>query len=182
MALYQNRGVPASRFVQMATARADGRPANRTLVFRGFLNDTDQLTFTTDLRSAKFLELTHSPWAELCWYFPVTRDQFRIGGLATVVGDNATDLALAGARRECWRGLPESTRGTFTWPAPGLPRDRSVPFQVEHPDPQTPLPHFGLLVLDPQAVDLLEINGRPQDRWEFHRDLDGAWSGREINP
>ena len=60
LALYQNRHAPDSRFVQMATVRADGRPANRTLVFRGFLNDTPQLTFVTDARSTKVAELRTS--------------------------------------------------------------------------------------------------------------------------
>jgi pyridoxamine 5'-phosphate oxidase len=108
------------------------------------------LTFATDLRSPKTAELAHSPWVEVCWSFPVTHEQFRIGGPITVVGNDATD-------------------------------DR-VPFPRDHPDPETPLPHFGLLVLDPQTVDLLEINGHPQNRWEFHRNEKGSWSGLEINP
>ncbi len=42
--------------------------------------------------------------------------------------------------------------------------------------------NFGLLVVDPQAVDFLEINGHPQNRWQFHRDDHGRWSGVEVNP
>jgi pyridoxamine 5'-phosphate oxidase len=182
LALFQNRHAPASRFVQMATLSALGRPANRTLVFRGFLNETSQLTFVTDLRSPKTSELARAPWAEICWYFPVTHEQFRIGGPITVVGEDATDQGLLLTRREAWRALPEATRITFTWPAPGLPRDLGVPFPTEHPDAETPLPHFGLLVLDPHTVDFLEINGHPQNRWEFQRDEEGRWSGIEVNP
>ena len=126
LALFQNRHAPASRLVQMATVNAQGRPANRTLVFRGFVNETSQLTFATDLRSPKTSELVHSPWAELCWYFPVTHEQFRIAGPITVVGPDATDHVLAAARRDAWRALPEATRITFTWPAPGLPRDQNA--------------------------------------------------------
>jgi pyridoxamine 5'-phosphate oxidase len=182
LAIYLNRGAPASRFVQMATLRADGRPANRTLVFRGFLNETAQLTFATDLRSPKIAELAHSSPVEVCWYFPVTHEQFRIGGLITSVAEDTADEGLSAARRECWRALPEATRITFTWPAPGQPRGTGVAFPTEHPDPENPLPHFGLLVLDPQAVDFLEINGRPQNRWQFYRDDHGRWSGIEVNP
>jgi pyridoxamine 5'-phosphate oxidase len=182
LAIYLNRRAPASRFVQMASVRADGWPANRTLVFRGFLNETSQLTFVTDLRSPKITDLADSSRVEVCWYFPVTHEQFRIAGLITPVGEDTADPPLAAARLECWRALPEATRVTFTWPAPGQPRDARVPFPTEHPDPETPLPHFGLLVLDPQAVDFLEINGHPQNRWQFRRDEHGRWSGIEINP
>jgi pyridoxamine 5'-phosphate oxidase len=182
LAIYLNRRAPAARFVQMATVRPDGRPANRTLVFRGFLNETSQLTFATDLRSSKLADLTKSAWVEGCWYFPVTHEQFRIGGPLTAVGANTTDPVLSAARLECWRTLPEPTRLSFTWPAPGEPRDGRVPFPTEHPDPETPLAHFGLLVLDPEMVDFLEINGHPQNRWQYYRDDSGRWSGREVNP
>jgi len=43
---------PNARYVQLATIRADNRPANRTS-FSGFLEDTDQLKFVIDARSQK---------------------------------------------------------------------------------------------------------------------------------
>lgn len=182
LANYVNRRDPAARFVQLATVRPDGRPANRTLVFRGFLNETSRLTFVTDLRSPKVGDLTNSPWVEVCWYFPVTHEQFRIGGVMTVVSGDTADGVLSAARRECWRALPESTRVTYTWPLSGQPRDSTVRFPTDHPDPDVSPAHFGLLVLDPQAVDHLEIRGGPQNRWQYRRDDDGRWSGREVNP
>jgi pyridoxamine 5'-phosphate oxidase len=45
-----------------------------------------------------------------------------------------------------------------------------------------PLPQFGLIVLDPLDVDFLELNGTPQNRWEYRRDEEGRWSGIEVNP
>src|SRR5271165_5693014 len=88
LALYLNRHAPQSRFVQMATVRADGRPANRTLTFRGFLDETHSLTFAADARGHVTTELAKAPWAEICWYFPVTREQFRIAGPITLVGED----------------------------------------------------------------------------------------------
>jgi pyridoxamine 5'-phosphate oxidase len=35
-ALHRNRALVYARYFQLATVRADGRPANRTVVFRGF--------------------------------------------------------------------------------------------------------------------------------------------------
>lgn len=36
-ALHRNRALADSRYLQLATVGKNGRPANRTLVFRGFL-------------------------------------------------------------------------------------------------------------------------------------------------
>jgi PPOX class probable FMN-dependent enzyme len=146
------------------------------------LNDTHQLIFATDTRSRKTGELENSPRVEICWYFPVTHEQFRIAGTITLVGADSGDAILAAARRATWQSLPEATRVSFTWPPPGLPRDALAPFPTEHPDPLEPLLHFGLIVLDPLEVDFLELNGTPQNRWQYHRDHQGRWSGREVNP
>jgi PPOX class probable FMN-dependent enzyme len=182
LAFYLNRQAPSSRFVQLATVRAGGRPANRTLMFGGFLGETAQLTFHTDARSSKVVELADCPWAEACWYFPVTHEQFRIAGTVTMVGHDAADAALVDARRAAWRELPDPTRVSYIWPAPGAPRIHAVPFPTEHPNPAEPVAEFCVLVLDPQAVDYLEINGNPQNRWQYQRDENGRWSGTEINP
>jgi PPOX class probable FMN-dependent enzyme len=182
LALHVNRNAPYSRFLQLATTRADGRPANRTVVFRGFLGETSQLTFVTDARTRKLAEIEHSPWAEACWYFPVSHEQFRIGGRITLVGSNTPSAALAEARRACWRELPPAARVSFNWPTPGLPRQPRAHFSNEHPDPEEPLPDFCLALLDPEEVDMLEINGNPQNRWEYKRDDQGRWTGAEVNP
>jgi hypothetical protein len=42
-ALHRNRSLAYSRYLQLATVRNNGRPANRTVVFRGFLENTNQL-------------------------------------------------------------------------------------------------------------------------------------------
>ncbi|KAJ3329225.1 hypothetical protein HDU76_008356 [Blyttiomyces sp. JEL0837] len=40
-----NKSVPQSSYVQLATVRPDGRPSNRTIVFRGFWNPADRALF-----------------------------------------------------------------------------------------------------------------------------------------
>jgi PPOX class probable FMN-dependent enzyme len=166
----------------MATVRADGRPANRTLVFRGFLGDSPRLTFVTDERSAKVAELERTSWAELCWHFAVTHVQFRISGTTTIVRSDSGDAGLLEARRATWRELAESVRVSFTWPAPGEPREIHGPLPSAHPDQETPPSHFCLLILDPREVDMLELNGNPQNRWAFRRTESARWQGTELNP
>lgn len=182
LALYRNRHVGQSRYLQLATVRPDGRPANRTVVFRGFLGDSDRITAVTDLRSAKAQEIQASPWAAACWYFPMTREQFRLSGKAAVLGATGVEEDAQKARRDIWRELSEATRHSFTWPTPGLPRDPSVPFVETPTDPDAPLETFGLIVLDPVEVDHLELDGNPQNRWLYRRDDAGRWSSQEICP
>jgi len=49
-ALEANKQLKYSTFFQLATVRPDGKPSNRTVVFRGFLDDSTKITFTSDTR------------------------------------------------------------------------------------------------------------------------------------
>ena len=182
LALFRNRDEAQSRFMQLATVRDDGRPANRTVVFRGFLADSHQITMVSDIRSAKFNELESNPWAEVCWYFSRTREQFRLGGRVAVVDVGTRDATLREARSEAWRGLTDTTRQSFTWPVPGDSREPIATFLAGCPASDSPLPSFGLLVLDTCNVDHLELDGNPQSRWISRRDGDGRWTSIEVNP
>ncbi|MDR3621934.1 MAG: pyridoxamine 5'-phosphate oxidase family protein [Paludisphaera borealis] len=182
LALHRNRRSPQLRFVQLATVRHDGRPTVRTVVFRGFLGDSSDMVFTTDVRSAKCAEIRRSPEAEICWYFPETCEQFRLSGVVRLVDASTADATLREARCETWRTLSDATRLSFTWPAPGEPRDARIAFSTIPPDSETPLDHFALMVFSAREVDHLEIDGDPQHRWEYAVDARSRWSGIEVNP
>jgi hypothetical protein len=99
-----------------------------------------------------------------------------------VVRHDDQDAGLLEARKSAWRELAEPVRVSFTWPAPGEPRDGQVPFPAIHPDQETPLSHFCLLILDPHEVDVLELNGNPQHRCTYRRVEPALWLGTEVNP
>ncbi len=181
-ALDRNIRLAHARYLQLATVRADGRPANRTLVFRGFLEDTNQLKFAIDARSQKIDQIEQKPWAESCWYFPETREQFRITGSLTLVGSDHPDSALQQARVATWQELSNAARLQFAWPHPSKPRADAAAFEPPPPDVVQPLPNFCLLLLEPMQVDHLELRGEPQNRWLYNRDSDPAWSTQAINP
>ncbi|MEL6814600.1 MAG: pyridoxamine 5'-phosphate oxidase family protein [Cyanobacteria bacterium J06598_3] len=84
-ALHRNRAQPFARYLQLATVRPDGTPANRTIVFRGFLANTNRLMFICDRRSEKTHHTHQNPAAEACWYFTKTREQFRLSGQLTLI-------------------------------------------------------------------------------------------------
>jgi PPOX class probable FMN-dependent enzyme len=169
-ALRAHEGRAASSNVQLATAGPDGRPANRTVVFRGFIDPGAGLLFTTDTRSAKAEHLRTNPWVELCWYFPETREQFRLLGRAGLEHDDLANL---------WRSLPGPTRQSFTWPQPGAPHDPDDAFAL--PIPAAPPPNFGVLVVTPERVEHLDLRPHPHSRTVYS--LSGAdWSAERVNP
>lgn len=182
LALHRNRARPEMRLVQLATVRPDGRPAIRTIVFRGFLDDPRTLAFTTDSRSAKRAEIEANPRGELCWYFPETHEQFRVAGLLELVGPGSTDPVLRQARADIWAELTDETRSSFTWPSPREPRDAPARFSSPPPSPSTPVDNFLLMILVATEVDHLELRGDSQHRWIHLADAHGRWTGREVNP
>jgi PPOX class probable FMN-dependent enzyme len=172
---------PVNSYLQLATVRADGRPANRTVVFRGFLENTDRLKFVIDARSQKIEQIDRYPWAEACWYFSETREQFRISGSLTLVRADHSDSALQQARQMSWHELSNAARLQYTWPHPGEPRE-SAAFESLAPAPAVPLLHFCLLLLEPAQVDHLELRGEPQNRCIYDYHGNQSWSSQAINP
>lgn len=180
-ALHRNRSLVYARYLQLATIRPDGRPANRTVVFRGFLEDTNQLMFVTDARSRKIEQINYSAWGEVCWYFPNTREQFRLSGLLTLITETSSNPTQQQVRHQVWQTLSDAAREQFTWPDPGQTREAAA-FHSSPPDSQVPLAHFCLLLLDPLQVDHLELKGTPQNRHVYQlKDCEG-WFVEEVNP
>jgi PPOX class probable FMN-dependent enzyme len=162
----------------LATVRANGRPANRTVVFRGFLENTNQLKFITDTRSQKAAEIQQQSWGEICWYFPNTREQFRITGSLILITDSVDS-----ARTKMWQELSDAARLQFAWPESGKPRNHQPEaFTPPAPDIYQPLANFCLLLLEPLEIDHLELRGEPQNRRIYQVDENQVWFCVEVNP
>jgi len=182
-ALHKNRSLPYARYFQLATVRADGTPANRTVVFRGFLDDTNQLKIITDARSQKAEQINYQSWGEACWYFPNTREQFRLAGQLILIGAEHSDPLLQKARLTTLQDLSDSARLQFAWPHPGEARAKSDgDFSPPPPALDQPLPNFCLLLLDPVQVDHLELRGDPQNRCLYQKNLAHDWLQQAVNP
>lgn len=178
-ALHRNRSLTYARYLQLATLRSTGRPANRTVVFRGFLPDTNQVQMITDRRSQKVEQWHHQPASELCWYFPKTREQFRLSGMLTLV--TADSEAHQADRHHLWQTISAAARTQFAWPTPGHPR-ASDPITVDRAqESDRPLDNFCLLLLDPDWVDHLELRGDPHTRHTYDRQGD-QWIMQAVNP
>lgn len=181
-AIHRNRSQPHSRYLQLATVTPEGTPANRTVVFRGFLDNTNDLKIVVDSRSQKIRDIEHLPQTEACWYFTKTREQFRLTGGLTLVTADFADKDLQTARQATWHDLSDGARSQFAWPHPEQPRAERDAFESPVPDKQAPLPNFCLLLLAPTKVDHLELKGEPQNRFLHYLQSDRTWSVRSVNP
>ncbi len=185
-ALHRNRALAYARYGQLATVRADGRPANRTVVFRGFLDQPgglgwNGLKFICDRRGEKVTELGTNPWAEFCWYFPKTREQFRLAGKVAITLDGQGTLGPM--RQQTWEAISANAQTSFYWPEPGKTRAGAEAFNIPVLDESLPSEHFVLLVLQPETVDHLELRGDPQHRWQYKKmSPHYQWTREAVNP
>ncbi len=183
-ALHRNRSSPQARYFQLATVDRDLHPHNRTLVFRGWLEPGSQLQSVTDLRSSKALDLLAgaSPLAAVCWYFPTTREQFRLSGTLQLVTAKCADTSNHKARQQAWMQMSDSGRIQFDWGTPGADRSTDPEaFNPPQPDPYQPSANFCLLLLEVTKVVHLELRGDPQNCYSYER-ISGEWQMRSINP
>ncbi len=156
----------------LATVDRDGSPRARTVVVRSFNADDNSLWMTTDSRTGKMQELEVRPLAEVVFWMPHERQQFRLRGTMEIVRDGS-------AREELWKGLNESTRAMFFWPTPGALREDGFQFVPTVPPGPAPA-EFILLILKPNLVEALELNEMPHRRRRWAEA--NQWQMTLVNP
>lgn len=168
---------------QLATFALDGHPATRTVVFRGFHGETEQLLFATDMRSAKVEEINAHGWGEACWYAAESGEQFRIAGNIRIIDHTTDDPALGADRRAIWDSLSDDVRKQFHWPPPGRDRDEKEEMPTKHKiELADPPDNFGLLLLIPIRIDYVDLRTRPHRRILSRPSPAGDWFERDVNP
>ncbi|PSO47987.1 MAG: pyridoxamine 5'-phosphate oxidase [Cyanobacteria bacterium SW_9_44_58] len=180
-ALHRNRSLRESRYFQLATVTPEGTPANRTVVFRGFRDNTNQLQIVTDARSEKISDLQQHPQAEICWYFTKSREQFRLRGNVCLI--TAQSASFSSLRQTLWQQLSDNARLQFVWPHPKAERTQGEDaFTNSFPSQEIPPDTFVVLLFFPQQVDYLLLKGNPQNRYLYWLDEAENWSVKEVNP
>jgi pyridoxamine 5'-phosphate oxidase len=180
--LHLNRALVYARYFQLATVRANGRPANRTVVFRGFLPDCNAISIITDQRSQKIGQIEQNGWAEICWYFPKTREQFRFAGLLHIVDASHPTESWQKAFHDTWQKLSESARAQFYGAAPGQLRESELIEPESEVAPDAIPESFRLLVFEPADLDYLDLRTHPHNHYHYWQDEAGQWQREWLTP
>lgn len=151
----------------LATQSADG-PQARVLVLRAADVQTRTLTFHTDTRSAKLLELAADRKGALNFYDAARKAQVRMNGTVTVHASNALS-------HERWAAARPSSLRCFLGAQPGgfsIEPTSGLPPHVEgrEPDPQELVsaePHFAVLQVAVQRLEWLHLHTGGQRRALF---------------
>ncbi|XP_010559122.1 PREDICTED: pyridoxine/pyridoxamine 5'-phosphate oxidase 2 [Tarenaya hassleriana] len=185
-AIEANSHLNHSSYIQLATIGLSGRPSNRTVVFRGFEENSDTIRINTDIRSRKIGELKHCPFSEICWYFSDSWEQFRINGRIDVIDASNPDPIKLQKREKAWFDSSIKSRLNYLCPTPGLPCNNEQPNQEAHLDPSSgPVVEYCLLLLDPDKITYY-VNLNSDRRFIFSSVLtatgEKCWTSERVNP
>ncbi|KMZ59628.1 Pyridoxal 5'-phosphate synthase [Zostera marina] len=186
-ALDSNSHLKHANFIQIATVGFNGKPSNRTVVFRGFSGNSDKFQINTDLRTNKVEDIKHCPFAEVCWYFTETWEQFRINGKIDIIdGLNSSPLKLQ-QRETAWFESSLKSRSQYLGNAPGFPSiyDETSMKQTNLNPSTGPVDAFCLLVFDPEKVDYLNLKSNNRVVFTVSKpQSEGCknWISKNINP
>ncbi|KAK3012297.1 hypothetical protein RJ639_012845 [Escallonia herrerae] len=172
-----------STYFQLATIGSNGRTANRTVVFRGFQENSDKIQINTDCRSRKIEDLKHCPFAEMCWYFTESWEQFRINGTVDVIDGSNPDPMKLQQREKAWFASSPKSRLQYLGPNPGLPSISEHSSQENSLDPSSG-PVGALLVVDPDQVDYLNLKSNERIAFTSIQDTNGEklWNSEGVDP
>jgi len=171
--------LPEPNAMTLATADADGQPAARIVLLKGF--DARGFVFYTNYSSRKGRELAANPRATLLFFWAELERQVRIDGTVTRVAAEESD--------EYFRSRPLASR-IGAWASPQSEPisgkawllARAAEMGLKHgPSPQRP-PHWGGYRVAPQAVEFWQ--GRPSrlhDRL-LYRSENGGWQRQRLAP
>jgi pyridoxamine 5'-phosphate oxidase len=162
----------------LATVDKSGAPRARTVVCRRVMED-GSFCIASDARTEKTEQLKAMPQAELVFWLPTLREQYRVLGAARIAGVAPSDTPL---RQELWRGLSDASRATFRWPSPGAKRFDSEEAFVAAVSVDAEIPtNFDVIVIRPKRVEHLQLSTHPHRRRRWM--LAGKWSAAsELNP
>jgi hypothetical protein len=146
--------------------------------------ETADITMVTDLRANKVEEIRANSGGEFAWYFPETRDQFRIAGELKVIAHDSADMQAE--RTAAWKKMSPNGRAQFAWPNPGIPRlDDENPDAFDIPDGlvadgEGVLENFCLVVMNVDEVDHLSL--KSNRRYHHTKSEQDGWVSNEVNP
>jgi len=164
----KNAGHPF-RFFVFTTISTKKTPRSRTVVLRG-IDDNFKITFFTDARSQKVMNIKNNQAATALFYHPEKRIQVIFSGKAHLETDQQTINTF-------WDTLASRNLKDYsTQQPPGTALKAGLPLeflQDAH--------HFAVINLIPEYIETLQLN--PQQHKRMHYRKDGKlWLEKELVP
>jgi pyridoxamine 5'-phosphate oxidase len=161
--------------MMLATVDAANAPHVRCLVCRR-IDPEGRVYAAIDARTQKDTELRGDRRAEILFWLPKLRTQFRLSGDAKIV-TFPEDEPL---HKEIWRQMSNESRSLFFWPTPGIAADTDNAFPQAVSADVSPPRNFEVFILTPKQIDRLSIDTHPHRRRLWRSDTN--WSGVDVNP
>lgn len=165
----------------VATASADGVPAARILLLKGF--DDRGFTFFTNYDSAKGQDLAENPAVALLFYWPELERQVRISGKSERISRDDTEQYFRSRPRGSQIGAVASKQSEII-PNRQYLAEIVDELQAEFEGHDVPLPdNWGGYLVHPEWIEFWQ--GRPSrlhDRLRYFRDDNGNWTIVRLSP
>jgi len=165
----------------VATSDADGVPAARMLLLKGF--DERGFVFYTNFESAKGRELEQNPRAALLFYWPELERQVRISGDVERVSREESERYFHSRPRGSQVGASVSRQSSVVPNREALV-DAVARFERDHEGADIPLPDYcGGYRLRPPWIEFWQ--GRPSrlhDPLRYLRADDASWQSVRLSP
>ena len=160
---------PLARWIQLSTVSNNNEPRIRTVVFRGWNQESSMLIFT-DSRSDKIEHLKNNSNAEVLWLFLKSKSQFRFKGKIKELRVNT----------KYWDSLSDRSKSTWFWQHPGKKIHNNIqPSQIIHTNLKKP-ENFVVMEFEIYSVDLLKLFTPIHKRYIWNKS--NSWGRIEINP
>ncbi len=165
----------------LATATAEGRPAARMVLLKGF--DAQGFVFYSNYDSRKGRELAANPWAALVFYWPELERQVRIEGVVAPVPPEESDAYYAsrplGSRLGTWASAQSQVipdRATL--------ETRLAELETQYAEGEVPRPPFwGGFRIHPATIEFWQGRlNRLHDRLRYTRQPDDSWRRERLSP
>jgi pyridoxamine 5'-phosphate oxidase len=165
----------------VATADADGVPAARILLMKGF--DDRGFMFYTNYDSAKGQDLAENPAVALLFYWPELERQVRISGKAERISREDSESYFRSRPRGSQVGAAASHQSAII-PNRQYLADAVADLETRYDGQDVPLPdNWGGYLVRPTWIEFWQ--GRPSrlhDRLRYRRGENGAWEIVRLSP
>lgn len=172
--------LPEPNAMTLATVTAEGKPAARMVLLKGF--DQQGFVFYTNYLSRKGQDLSQAPWAALVFWWAELERQVRIEGQVTKVSAQETDTYFysrpRGSQLGAWASEQSRVIGDRT-----ILEHRLQELEQHYQDQPIPRPpHWGGYRLQPHRIEFWQ--GRPNrlhDRLCYQQEGE-LWTIERLSP